>query len=271
MFVGRVNCLAAHGDHAKRERSMQYRTIDYKEQEHYAVLEIVATDGGDSSAVRVASELAELCSEISGNQAIRVVVLTSNCGTFLTPAVGLDESVLSEYGKLADTIAKMGQPVIVVLNGDLGGLGLEVALACDIRMAEDTARMSFVHVREGMIPSAGGTQRLARTVGKGKALELLLTAETIDAAEALRIGLVNRILPPGEARTAAIELAREMATKSPVSLRYAKEAIYKGMDLTLEQGLRLEADLYFLMHSTKDRTEGIQAFLAKRPANFEGC
>jgi enoyl-CoA hydratase/carnithine racemase len=121
-----------------------------------------------------------------------------------------------------------------------------------------------------MIPSDGGTQRLARLVGRGKTLEMILTGEVIDAQEALRIGLVHRVVPKKDLTEVAMKMAQEMASKGPIALRYTKEAVYKGMDMTLEQGLRLEADLYLLIHTTKDRTEGIQAFREKRKPKFEG-
>jgi enoyl-CoA hydratase/carnithine racemase len=125
-------------------------------------------------------------------------------------------------------------------------------------------------VASGLIPSDGGTQRLPRIIGKGKALEFILTAETFDAADALETGLVTKVVP-GESLAAEVEtLAKAIAGKAPVSLRYIKEAINKGLDLTMEQGLRLEADLYFLLHTTGDRTEGIKAFQQKRPPEFKG-
>ena len=116
----------------------------------------------------------------------------------------------------------------------------------------------------------GGTQRLPRLIGKGKALELVLTAETISAEEALEIGLVSGVVPQENLASEVEALAQAIAGKAPVALRYIKEAVNKGMDLTLEQGLRLEADLYFLLHTTADRTEGIKAFLEKRPPRFKG-
>ena len=122
----------------------------------------------------------------------------------------------------------------------------------------------------GLIPSDGGTQRLPRIIGKGKALELILTAEIIDAASAMEIGLVTKVVPAESLNAEVDTLVKAIASKAPISLRYIKEAINKGLDLTLEQGLRLEADLYFLLHTTADRTEGIKAFQQKRPAEFKG-
>jgi enoyl-CoA hydratase/carnithine racemase len=107
-------------------------------------------------------------------------------------------------------------------------------------------------------------------VGRGKAIEMILTGEVIDAQEALRIGLLNKVVPSERLTAAALKMSQEIASKAPIALRYAKEAIYKGMDMTLEQGLRLEADLYLLLHTTRDRTEGIKAFQEKKPLRFEG-
>jgi enoyl-CoA hydratase len=159
---------------------------------------------------------------------------------------------------------------IAAINGDAWGEGLELALSCDIRIASEGARFCLPHTGYGLIPGGGGTQRLPRLVGKGKALEMTLTAEPIDAQEAFRTGLVNKVVPHDELLQEVEELAGRIIARAPIALRYAKEAVNKGLDLTLEQGLRLEADLYFLIQTTDDRMEGIRAFLEKRSPQFKG-
>jgi enoyl-CoA hydratase/carnithine racemase len=160
--------------------------------------------------------------------------------------------------------------VIAAISGDVIGQGLELALACDLRIASETSHFGLPQIKTGHLPSDGGTQRLSRLVGRGKGLEMILTGEIIDAQEALRIGLVNKVVPKKDLMEVTMKMAQEMASRGPIALRYIKEAIYKGMDMTLEQGLRLEADLYLILHTTKDRTEGIQAFRGKRKPKFEG-
>ncbi len=171
---------------------------------------------------------------------------------------------------IASSISNLRCPVIAAINGDAYAEGLEIALSCDIRVAAANARFCMPGIKTGLIPSNGGTQRLPRIIGITKAMELILTGEPVEASEALRIGLVSSIIKPEELLPTVKEIARVMTTKSPLALSYAKEAINKGMDLTLEQGLNLEADLYFLLHTTEDRSEGIKAFREKRKPGFKG-
>jgi enoyl-CoA hydratase len=171
---------------------------------------------------------------------------------------------------LVGPVAKLKQPVIAAMRGDAVGIGLELALACDFRIGTENARFGLPQIREGRIPSNGGTQRLPRLVGQGKAIQMILTGELIDAAEACRIGLINRIVKPESLMSAAMALAEEMAGKSPLACSYAKEALYRGGDLSLDQGLTTELDLYLLLFSTSDRTEGITAFKEKRKPDFKG-
>jgi enoyl-CoA hydratase len=230
-----------------------------------------------SKVVRLRDELMEVCQQISADQDARVVILTGTgektfcLGTDLS---GVDSEDQDEFRvrvlSLSESISKIDLPVIGAINGDAIGQGLELVLSCDIRIATETSCFGMTQIKTGLIPWDGGTQRLARLVGRGKALEMILTGEVIDAQEAYRIGLVNKVVPPDQLMAIAMSMAQEMASKGPIALRYTKEAVYKGMDLTLEQGLRLEADLYLLLHTTKDRTEGIKAFLEKRTPRFEG-
>ena len=167
-------------------------------------------------------------------------------------------------------MAGIVKPLIAGISGDVIGLGLEVILACDIRIAAEQSRFGSNHLERGSITREGGTQRLSRLVGKGKALEMLLTGNIIDSKEACRIGLINKIVDGQDLDDVIRDTALEMASKSSIALNYAKETINAGMEMTLEQGLRLEADLYMLMHTSSDRTEGIRAFQEKRTPQFKG-
>ena len=207
--------------------------------------------------------LQEICVSVNGNDDAYVVVLKSVGDAFcLGGEAGVEGT--------AAAIAAIDRPVIAAINGDAIGLGLEVALCADIRIASDNARFGLPQVTDGHIPADGGTQRLPRIIGRGKALEMLLTADTINASQALEIGLVSKVVPAAELEAEVRKLAATVAAKGPLALRYLKEAIIKGMDMTLEQGLRLEADLYFLLHTTADRTEGIKSYLEKRPPEYKG-
>jgi enoyl-CoA hydratase/carnithine racemase len=214
----------------------------------------------------MAQELAEICEQISGDDDIYVVTLTGSADVFCQGG----EGNIAEAYRPAAAVAAIDRPVIAAINGVASGLGLEIALSCDIRIASNKANFSLPQAAVGHIPTDGGTQRLPRIIGRSKALELLLTAETITAAEALEIGLVSRLVPAETLEGEAAKLAETIAAKGPIALRYLKEAVLKGMDMTLEQGLKLEADLYFLLHTTSDRIEGIRSFLEKRTPKYEG-
>jgi enoyl-CoA hydratase len=247
---------------------MVYRTLSFEKKGYVALVSLFPL----SDQVKVSylsGEIADICEAITWDEAIRVVVITgTEKGTFslrINP-FGQEDSLCS----IADPVAKLTLPVIAALDGNVTGQGLELALACDVRIATEGARFGLPHVRSGFMPSDGGTQRLPRLVGPGKALEMILTGELIDAAEALRIGLINRTVNSSELTSVAMELASDMASKSPLALSYVKEALYSGMDLTLDQGLRMELDLYLLLFTTQDRTEGVRAFVEKRKPEFEG-
>jgi len=256
---------------------MSYQSLIFHKQDHVASIDFREPVRDRTRLEILTYELSEVSNEINSDDELRVVVITGPIqDSKLTEdrpfinLVGEEGESITEPLFVAGPIADLDRPVIMGIGGAAIGLGLELALACDIRIAAETAQFGFPHIKEGLIPWDGGTQRLSRVVGKAKAMEMLLTGELIDAEEARRIGLVSKVVSSEELATVTMDMAREMASKGPIALRYAKEAIHKGMDLTLEQGLRLEADLYFLLHTTKDRTEGITAFREKRTPEFEG-
>ena len=162
------------------------------------------------------------------------------------------------------------KPVIAAVNGYALGGGCELALACHLRLASESARFGLPEVKLGICPGYGGTQRLARLIGKGRALELILTAEMIDAAEAYRIGLVNRVVPAAELSGAAEVMLRQMLAQGPIAVMLAIDAVNRGLESTLDEGLQIEASHFGLLAATEDMREGMRAFLEKRQAVFQG-
>jgi enoyl-CoA hydratase len=261
---------------------MSDATIIYSTKDHIAHITLNRPEADNIINQQLAQEMEDTCRRINNDDNIYVAVVTGAgdgafCGgSELERLIQTDKTISSSQLSalagmgVATAIASIDCPVIAAINGDALGQGLELALSCDIRLASDRARLGFPQVASGFIPMGGGTQRLPRLVGRGKALELVLTAEIISAEEALAIGLVSQVVPQQNLAAEVEVLARTIASKAPIALRFIKEAVNKGLDLTLEQGLRLEADLYFLLHTTADRTEGIKAFLEKRPPQFKG-
>ena len=169
-----------------------------------------------------------------------------------------------------DFVETLGKPVIACVNGYALGGGCELAMACTLRLASDNARFAQPEVKLGLIPGYGGTQRLPRLIGKGLALQQLLTGDMITAAEAHRIGLVNEVMPLAELLPRGEALARKIAANAPLAVRYVMEAVQRGMEMPQSEGLYVEAALFGLCCTTEDMKEGTRAFLEKRPAKFNG-
>lgn len=219
----------------------------------------------------MAAELRELCAELSCDNGLRVVILTGNGPVFSTGRQVSADAGQVERLQVAGAVASLPVPVLAALNGDATGHGLELALACDLRVASGGARFGLSPPSAGSFPFDGATQRLPRLVGPAWARDMLLTGRNLDAAEALSIGLVNRMAQPGEdALQLARNLAEEIMEGSPLGTRYVKEAVTLGADLTLGQALGLETDLNVILQSTSDRAEGIQSFLQRRAPEFTG-
>jgi enoyl-CoA hydratase len=254
--------------------------LSYDKQGRVAWLRLCRPQQGNRLTPAVAAEFTVLCETVADEDEIDIVVLTGTGEVFclgLEYAAGKQgpaaaQEIRSQFGELraVDTLAALTKPTLAVLNGDAVGVGLELALACDLRLAVANAHFGLPQVGEGLIPFCGGTQRLPRVVGQAKALELILTGNLIGAEEAFRLGLVNEVIAANSLTTRVDEILTGLLGKGPIALRLGKEAVQKAMDLTLDQGMRLEEDLYALLQTTQDRAEGVRAFLGKRKPHFIG-
>ena len=247
---------------------MPYKTIRYEGKKQIGYITLNRPRAFNAINVQLASELEDVCQEVRDDEEIRVVIITGAGRRAFSRSDDLEQS--GAIANATRAVADLDLPLICAINGDCLDGGLELALTCDIRVSSERALFGLTQVAQGAIPVGGGTQRLPRLVGRGQALEMILTAEPIDAHEAYRIGLINKVVPEGEVMAEAGNLASMIISGGPIAARYAKEAVAKGLDLTLEQGLRLEADLYFLIQTTEDRMEGIRAFLEKRQPEYRG-
>ncbi|MBI4299264.1 MAG: enoyl-CoA hydratase/isomerase family protein [Chloroflexi bacterium] len=257
---------------------MPFHTITLEKSGRVALITLNRPEHSNAVNEAMAQELREACQAVNEDDEIRVVILTGAGEAFCRGSelnlhrreetTGSSLDTMIKRHRVADAVAKVEKPTIAALNDDALGQGLELALACDLRIAQGEARLGLTQVKEGLIPWDGGTQRLPRLVGRARAMELLLTSRIVEAEEALSMGLVNQVVENALAQSK--EVASAIAQHAPIAARYVKEAILKGLGLTLDQGLRLEADLNFLLHSTEDRPEGIRSFLEKRRPDFKG-
>ncbi|MGD0123891.1 MAG: enoyl-CoA hydratase-related protein [Terriglobia bacterium] len=225
-------------------------------------------------------ELEECFQEIESDDEVRAVILTGagekafvggadiNELAVQTPVEGKEMSVRGQ--KILDLIEHLGKPVIAAINGYALGGGCELALACTLRIASENARLGQPEVKLGLIPGYAGTQRLTRLVGKGRALEMVLSGDPISAAEAYRIGLVNQVVPPHDLIATAEKLGQKITANAPLAVKFALEAVNHGLEMTEAEGQFLEANLFALCCTTADMKEGTRAFLEKRPARFTG-
>jgi len=230
--------------------------------------------------LEMVDELSSLIDEIDGDREVRCVVIRGegerafSVGADLTMFTGMDPEravATSERGqRLMDKIEASPKPFIAAIHGYCLGGGLEIALACDFRIAEESAQLGNPEINLGIIPGWGGTQRLSRVVGLPKAKELVFLGDRIKADEALKIGLVHRVVPVGRLKEEAEALAKRLVAGPPVALRIAKGAINLGTQLPLEEGLKMEAESFETLASTEDLVEGISAFFEKRKPEFKG-
>jgi enoyl-CoA hydratase len=229
---------------------------------------------------RTLEELERTFHELQHDQSIRAIILTGSGDKAFVAGADIRELATDDPDAarrralggqhVFDLIERLGTPVVAAVNGFALGGGCELAMACTLRIAADTARFGQPEINLGLIPGFAGTQRLARLVGKGKAMELVLTGMQIDAAEALSIGLVNRVVPQSDLLREAKALAFELAEKPPIALRYAMDAINHGLDMPFGEACQFEATLFGMATATDDMKEGTRAFMEKRKPVFKG-
>jgi enoyl-CoA hydratase len=259
---------------------MTYEMLQVERDGAVAVVTLSRPKVLNALSARTLAELGHAIDALGAETAIRAIILTGageksfvagadiNELAVQTPAQGKEHAAAGQ--RVFDRIETLGKPVIAAVNGFALGGGCELAMACTLRIAADTARFGQPEVNLGLTPGYGGSQRLPRLVGRGRALELLLTGDMIPASRAYEIGLVNRVVPAAELMTEARKLAAALAAKAPIAVRYILEAVHHGAEMPLAEAQHLEATLFGLVASTDDMREGTRAFLEKRPAAWKG-
>ena len=259
---------------------MNYQTLLYAKRDGIAYVTINRPEKLNALNDQVMDDLAACFAGIRDDDEVRAAILTgagekafvagSDIGVLAvqTPVEGKARSVRGQ--RILDLIEGLGKPVIAAVNGYALGGGCELAMACTLRVAAESARFGQPEVKLGIIPGYAGSQRLPRLVGKGRALELILAGDPITAREAYRIGLANQVVPLADLMTACETLARKIMANGPVAVRFSLEAVNHGLEVSQEEGQFLEATLFGLICATDDMKEGTRAFLEKRPAKFTG-
>jgi enoyl-CoA hydratase len=259
---------------------MTYENILFEKKNSIAYVTVNRPKVLNALNMATMEELRAAFTDIKNDSAVRVAILTGSgekafiAGADIGELAKHDAILGKEYThrgqSVLDLIENLGKPVIACINGFALGGGCEIAMACTMRLASENAKLGQPEVKLGIIPGYGGTQRLPRLVGKGVAMQLALTGEMITAQEAHRIGLVNEVTAPAELISRAEAIAQKIAANAPLAVQYAMEAVNKGIEMTLAEGLHLEATLFGVCCATEDKKEGTAAFLEKRPAQFKG-
>jgi enoyl-CoA hydratase len=259
---------------------MSYRNIAVETRDRVAILTVQRPEKRNALDMATLGEIEEAFLRLRDDAEVGGVIVTGSGEKAFVAGADIEElaaqtpisgRALARRGQhVFDVIERFPKPVVAAVNGFALGGGCELALACHVRVASENAKLATPEVKLGLMCGFGGTQRLARLVGRGRALEILLTGEMIDAAEAFRIGLVNRVVPQAALLAETEALLRKMLANGPVSLRFTLQAVSAGLDMPLAQGLEYEATLFGLLCTTDDMKEGTRAFLEKRPPRFTG-
>jgi len=257
-----------------------YKTLVYEKKDNIGLLIINRPEKMNAISQELTAELSLFLDEIENDDELRVIVITGAGDKAFVAGADINElvdrdarlgrRVSRERQEIFSRIENLHVPVIAAVNGYALGGGLELALACSIRICSEKAQFGAPEVKLGIIPGDGGTQRLPRLVGQGRAMEMIITGDFIDAQEAYRIGLVNKVFPPEKLKEEAMELAKKIASRPPLAVRYAKEAVNRSQEGDSVSGFALESYLHALSCTTEDKKEGVSAFLEKRKGKFKG-
>jgi enoyl-CoA hydratase/carnithine racemase len=263
---------------------MDFQTILYQTRDQVAFITFNRPDSLNAMNRQMTRELVDVCQQVEEDGGIRVAIFTGAGEKAFSAGMDLKERAETSFSPIerrqqkltnkiytqARAVAAITKPTIAAIRGYCVGGGLEFALACDLRVAAEDAKLGLTEVRRGIIPGAGGTQRLTRAVGVTKAMEMCLTGDTVSGLEAKSLGLVNNAVPSADVLKTTEDLAKRILKGAPMSVAFIKEAIKKGVELPLEEGLRLEADLSALIGITEDAKEGPRAFAEKRAPVWKG-
>jgi enoyl-CoA hydratase/carnithine racemase len=263
---------------------MDFQTILFETRDRIAFVTFNRPDSLNAMNRQMTRELVDVCQHVDDDNEIRVAIFTGAGEKAFSAGMDLKERAETSFSPIerrqqkltnkiytqARAVSAITKPTIAAIRGYCVGGGLEFALACDLRVAAEDAKLGLTEVRRGIIPGAGGTQRLTRAVGITKAMEMCLTGDTVSGLEAKSLGLVNNVVASADVLKAAEDLAGRILKGAPMSVAFIKEAIKKGVELPLEEGLRLEADLSALIGITEDAKEGPRAFAEKRAPVWKG-
>ena len=258
---------------------MAFETIILERKGAIGIIRLNRPEKLNAMNAKLKDEVAQVLGELEKDDSVRVALITGVGDKSFVAGADINEFAgkkpidqWNAYGhtSLYNVVDRFPKPLIAMVNGYCLGGGCELAMACDIRVASENAQFGQPEINIGIIPGGGGSQRLPRLVGLGKALELILTGDRIPAAEALRIGLVDAVVPHADLEKRTLELAGKIASKSPVAVRLAKAAVKASVNLPLDQGLRHEQSLFSVVFSTEDKEEGVRAFQEKRPPQWKG-
>ncbi|MEM0117189.1 MAG: enoyl-CoA hydratase-related protein [Conexivisphaerales archaeon] len=257
---------------------MNFSVLEISKEPPIAVIKLKRPEAMNALNSQVVKELVQALNEIETDEDVRCLVLTGDdrafsAGADIKEMVGMsmvDMVKTKHFFPLWDKIGHYPKPIVAALSGYVLGGGLELAMSCDILVAAEGTRLGQPEINIGVMPGGGGTQRLTRVVGKYKAMEMILTGSMITAEEAKSYGLVNRVVPKEIYLAEAKKMAKEIAEKAPIAVRLAKEAVLKAYETSLNEGLDFERKHFFMLFSTEDMKEGMNAFIEKRKANFKG-